>query len=350
MDPQFYIAKYLAPVLQYKWLVILSTLLGLAVAIPISMTIRPEYSSIATTQLETPRAQMISKVTETIASRTGNKNYITAAVERMHSSAFQTEVLKILPKKLIKDLETPLGVLPQIEKKLTPYLRKALGKKPLSTQNKANITPQWLDKLSKRITVQGKPSKGIIQITGVTYSQDMATVLVQSYIDIWVALNMETNKSLIRHELGFTRTQKEDYFKQLKSSEKKLRLFKQKFEIPPALSSVTDMELQAQLDILQNKVSNAKERYKRIDDIYLDLVRKEKSVVNNIKVINPPQTPLEPSKNMKLFIILFGILAGATAAIAPILIVDYYRGNIRHKNDISSVVDIPIIGKLPTIK
>ncbi len=350
MDPQFFIAKYLAPVLQYKWLVILSTLLGLLIAIPISMIIRPEYSSRATTQLETPRAQMISKVTATIASRTGDKNYITAAVERMHSSAFQTEVLKILPKKLIKDLATPLGILPQIKKKLTPYLRKALGMPPLSTKDETKISPQRLDMLSKRITIQGKPSKGIIQITGITYAQDMATVLVQSYIDIWVALNMETNKSLIRHELGFTRTQKEEYFKQLKSSEKELRLFKQKFEIPPALSSVTDMELQAQLDVLQNKVSNAKERYKRIDDIYLDLVRKEKAVVNNIKVINPPQTPLVPSKNMQMLIILIGILSGATAAIAPILIVDYYRGNIRHKNDISSAVDIPIIGILPTIK
>lgn len=350
IDPRFLIAKYLTPVLQYKWLVLLSTLLGLAIAVPISMIIQPEYSSIATTQLETPRAQMISKVTEEISARTGDKNYITAAVERMHSSAFQTEVLKILPKRLIMDLETPLGVIPQLRKKLAPYLRTALGKETHQKIKEGKITPQRLNMLSKRIKIQGKPSKGIIQITGITFAQDMTTVLVQSYIDIWIALNMETNKSLIRHELSFTRTQREEYFNQLKSSEKELRLFKEKFEIPPALSSVTDMELQAQLDVLQNKIINAKERYKRIDDIYLDLVRKEKAVVNNIKVINPPQTPLEPSKNIQMFIILFGILIGAAMAIAPILILDYYQGNIRHKNDISNAVDIPIIGKLPTIK
>jgi uncharacterized protein involved in exopolysaccharide biosynthesis len=350
IDPQFFIAKYLSPILQYKWLVLLSTILGLAIAIPASMLVQPEYSSIATTQLETPRAQMISKVTEEISSRTGDKNYITAAVERMHSSAFQTEVLKILPKRLIKDLETPLGVIPQMKAKLIPYLRTLLGKSAPPQNDQGKITPQHLDKLSKRITIKGKPAKGIVQITGVTFAQDMATVLVQSYLDIWVALNMETNKSLIRHELGFTRTQKDEYFALLKSSEKELRLFKQKFEIPPALSSVTDMELQSQLDVLQNKVLNAKERYKRIDDIYLDLVRKEKAVVNNIKVINPPQTPLEPSKNIRMLIILFGLVAGAIAAIAPILIIDYYRGNIRHRNDISSAVDIPIIGTLPTIK
>jgi len=350
IDPQFFIAKYLTPVLEHKWIVLLTTFVGLLVSLPVSFVVQPEYSSKATTQLETPRAQMISEVTEEITSRTGDQNYITAAVERMHSTAFQTEVFKILPKQLQKDLETPLGVKGQLMKKAAPYLDRLLKRDAVDPATLATITPERLNKLSNRVVIEGAPKQGIIQITGTTYAQEMATVLVQSYIDIWVALNMETNKSLIRHELGFTENQKDEYFKQLKDSEKELRLFKQKFEIPPALSSITDMELQAQLDVLQNKVENAKERYKRIDDIYLDLVRKEKSVVNNIKVINPPQTPLEPSKNIRLLIILIGVLAGAATAIVPILIWDYYRGNIRHKKDILSAVNIPIIGKLPTIK
>ncbi len=350
IDPQFFIAKYLTPVLEHKWIVLLFTLVGLAVALPVSFIIQPEYSSTATTQLETPRAQMISKVTEEIAARTGDKNYITAAVERMHSTAFQTEVFKILPKQLQNDLKTPLGVKGQLKEKASPYIDKVLKKEPVDPTTQATITPGRLNQLRNRVEIKGVPRQGIIQITGTTYQQGMATVLVQSYIDIWVAMNMETNKSLIRHELSFTETQKDEYNKQLKDSEKELRLFKQKFEIPPALSSVTDMELQSQLDVLQNKVANAKVRYKRIDDIYLDLVRKEKSVVNNIKVINPPQPPLEPSKNIRFLIILIGLLVGAVTAIAPILIWDYYRGNIRHKNDISSAVDIPIIGKLPVIK
>ncbi len=343
-------AKYFSPIREHKWLVLLTTLLGLGIALPVSFMIQPQYSSTATTQLETARAQMISKVTEEIASRTGDKNYITAAIERMNSTAFRTEVFRILPDKLQKDLETPLEVSGQLKKKLKPYLNKLLNKDPTLTREKITITPERLDMLHKRVLITGIPTKGIIQITGTCFAQEMATVLVQSYIDIWVALNMETNKSLIRHELGFTRTQRDEYFRQLKESEKKLRLFKQKFEIPPALSSVTDMELQSQLDVLQNKVSNAKERYKKIDDIYLDLVRKEKAVVNNIKVINPPQSPLEPSRNMRIPIILIGLLLGAAAGIAPILLLDYYRGTIRHNNDVTSAVNIPIIGKLPTIK
>ncbi len=350
INPQFLIAKYLAPVLEHKLLLFFSTLVGLALSLPVVLVIKPEYSSIATTQLETPRAQMISKVTEEIATRTGDKNYITAAVERMDSTAFQTEVFKILPKKLREDLMTPLGVKGQLIKEATPYIDKFLKREPTDNNAEATITPARLNQLRNRVIIHGVPRQGLIQITGTTYTQEMATILVQSYIDIWVALNMETNKSLIRHELSFTETQKNEYYKQLLNSEKGLRMFKLKYEIPPALSSVTDMELQSQLDVLQNKVLNAKTRYERIDNIYLDLVRKEKSVVNNIKVINPPQTPLEPSKDRRLQIILLGILLGASATIIPILTLDYFRGNIRHKSDISSAVDIPIIGKLPIIK
>lgn len=349
LDPQFYIAKYLSPILDHKWIVLITTLLGLAVALPISLLIQPEYSSTATTLVETPRAKMISKVTEEISARTGNRAYITAEVERMHSSAFRTEVLQVIPKALQVDLETPLGVLGQLTKKLKPYLKKVLRMDPSSTDNTA-ITPERLSSLSKRIEIRGSTGKGTIQITGTTYNQSMTTVLVQSYIDVWVALNMDANKSLIRHELDFTREQLEDYKKQLSAAEDELRLFKQNFEIPPALTSVTDIELQSQLDVLQNKLESTKERYKRIDDIFLELSRKEKAVVNNIRVINAPQVPLRPSKNMRLPIILMGLVMGALAGILPILALDYYHGNIRHKKDIFNAVDIPIIGKLPSIQ
>lgn len=351
VDPQFFIAKYLSPVLEHKWIVLVCTLLGLAIAVPVSFLIQPQYSSIAVSQLETPRAQMISKVTEKIAPRKGDRAFIIAAVERMHSSMFRTEVLKIIPKRLQDELETPLSITGQLMAKLKPRVKKLLKMETdaLLVSTTA-ITPERLGKLAKRIEIVGNSGKGTIQIRGTTFAQDMATVLVQSYLDVWVAMNMETNKSLIRHELDFTQSQKDDYFLKLKAAEKELRLFKQTFEIPPALSSVTDMELQSQLDVLQNRVANATERYKRIDDIFLDLSRKEKSVVNNIKILNPPQVPIDPSKNMRLPIILVGLLLGAAVAIGPILALDYFKGNIRHKKDIASAVNIPIIGRLPVIK
>lgn len=350
IDPQFYIAKYLTPVLQHKWMVIFSTLIGLSIAIPISFLVMPEYSSTATTQVETPRAQMVSEVTEDISFKTGDQAHITAAVERMNSSAFRTEVLKVIPKRLEEDLEIPLNVIGQIKKELVPRIKKILKKNVAQIEDQGSITPQRLRALSKRIEIQGHAKRGTIQITGTTFDREMATVLVKSYIDVWVAMNMEANKSLIRHELEFTRSQREEYFTRLKNSKKELLLFKQKFEIPPALTSVTDMELQSQLDVLQNAITNSSEHYKRIDDIFTELTRKEKAVVNNIKVINPPQIPLNPSKDMRIKIIFMGLFLGAAAGIAPILAWDFYRGNIRHKKDVYGAVNIPIIGKLPTIK
>jgi uncharacterized protein involved in exopolysaccharide biosynthesis len=350
IDPQFFIAKYLSPVIEHKWIVLFTTFIGLAIAIPISLLIQPEYSSTAITQVEAPRAKMISRVTEEIGSRTGDRAYITASVARMHSSAFQTEVLKVIPKALQTDLETPLSVKGQIMSKLIPFAKKILKKDAAAPKDNTRVTPERLASLGKRIEIRGNTGKGTIEITGTTFAQEMTTVLVKSYIDVWVAMNMDTNKSLIRHELEFTRDQRADHHKLLKGAENELRLFKQKYEIPPALTSVTDMELQTQLDVLQNKLTNSKERYTQVDDIFLELSRKEKAVVNNIKVLNPPQTPLYPSKNMRISIILVGLILGAAAGIAPILAWDYYRGNIRHKKDIYSAVDIPIIGKLPTIK
>jgi len=350
-DPKFFIAKYLTPILEHKWIVLICTLLGLAIAVPVSFLVEPEYSSTAVTQLEAPRAQMVSKVTQEIRSRKGGRPYITGAVERMHSSMFQTEVLKIIPKRLQEDLKQPLDVMGQLKTRLKPIVKKLLKMETSQEESSSvTITPLRLRKLGKRIVIKGNTGRGTIQITGTTFAQDMTTVLVQSYLDVWVAMNMETNKSLIRHELEFTLSQKDSYFLKLKEAEKELRSFKQTFEIPPALSSVTDMELQSQLDVLQSKVANARERYKRIDDIFLDLSRKEKSVINNIKILNPPQVPIDPSKNMQLPIILLGLLLGAAMAILPILAIDYLKGNIRHKKDIISAVDIPIIGKLPVIK
>lgn len=350
VDPQFYIAKYLTPILQHKWIVLFTTLIGLSVAVPVSLLVMPEYSSTATTQVETPRAKMISEVTEEITLQTGNQAHITASMERMHSSAFRTEVLKVIPKRLQEDLATPLSVTGQIKEELIPIIKKILKKEIAPSNDQSAITPQRLLALSKRIVIAGDNRRGTVQIIGTTFDQEMATVLVKSYIDVWVAMNMEANKSLIRHELEFTKTQREEYYTQLKNSENELRLFKQKFEIPPALTSVTDMELQSQLDVLQNAVASTTERYRRIDDIFNELARKEKAVVNNIKLINPPQIPLTPSKNMRIQIILMGLFLGAAAGIVPILAWDFYRGNIRHKKDVYSAVDIPIVGKLPTIK
>jgi uncharacterized protein involved in exopolysaccharide biosynthesis len=112
---------------------------------------------------------------------------------------------------------------------------------------------------------------------------------------------------------------------------------------------VTDPEIQSHLDVLQNKVDSAKERYKRQDEIFWELSRKEKTVVNNIRVIKIPQIPCYPSSTLRGKIIFFGFAIGLLIGTVPILLWDYYNGTIRHKRDITDTTDISIIGNISKV-
>ncbi len=349
IDLYFYYAKFIVPIWEHKLIISFCTLLGLSISIPISLLTHPEYTSTAIVQVEEPRAKMVSEVTEKITANKGEGAYILAEAEKMLSAGFLVEVLKVIPDRLKDDLQVPMKLPDQIIGNLQNFIKKDSTKAEDNTQDNNPVTPERLKLLSDRISVNSQERRGMIRIEAKTFDRDMAPVLVKSYIDVWTALNMEENKRQIRHELDFTRDQRLDYLQKSKKAGNELKLFKQKYEIPPAVKSVTDTELQSQLDILQNKAENTKERYKRLDDIYLELNRKEKSVVNNIVLINPPQPPLSPSKNLRIPIVLIGTLLGSLLGIAPILIWDYYRGSIRHEKDITSIVKIPIIGKLPNI-
>lgn len=363
LDPQFYIAKYFTPLIEKKWLVILCTIIGLLASIPLSLLTNPEYSSSATVQVQEPTAKLVSKVTDKITSKTGESAYILAEAEKMKSAYFSAEVLKVVPEALREDLDISMDFRRQVMANMASFFRflpstiiikqfkKITGRGGDDGQGKDNnpVTPARVDTLTKRVDIRTKTSRGMIRITARTFDPELAPVLVKSYLDVWTALNMEENKSHIKRELDFTKEQRRDYQLQFRQVEADLRKFKQDYQIPPSVTIVTDPELASQLEVLQTKVSNTKERYKRLDDIYLELSRKENAVVNNIKVINSPRTPLYPSKNIRGKIILFGILIGALIGIAPILLLDYYRGTVRHERDVSNTLDIPIIGEVPDL-
>jgi uncharacterized protein involved in exopolysaccharide biosynthesis len=227
-------------------------------------------------------------------------------------------------------------------------VRKIAGKEDPVSVKQRNL--QRLSRLRQRIQIVGDFSKSTIKITGRTFDRDMAAVLVNSYINVWVTYNLKVNRKFIGKQLAISKSQQKDYQTQLLNAENELRLFRQKFQIPPAVITITDPELQTQLDILLTKKTNAQERYERLVDVTLELERKLNAVSNNISVINPPQIPLNPSKDLRMVLILMGLAIGAAVAIIPILGWDYYRGSIRHKKDIEGTVDIPIIGTLPSIK
>jgi len=362
LDIHFYIAKYVTPILENIWVVIGCTLAGVLFAIPLSLLTYPEYTSSATVMVEEPRAKMVSKVTEKISTRPADPAYIKAEVEKIKGAGFFiTEVLKVLPDQCLEDLDISLEFPDQVISRSITLLEKSpaaflvnLVKKIRETEKKeqkkdSEITENRLIILSKRITFQIQARSGIIKISATTLAPETAMILAKSYLDVWSALNLEENKSFIKREIAFTKDQRKIYLAQLRLAETELLNFKNEYEIPPPVTSVTDPEIQSHLDVLQNKVDSAKERYKRQDEIFWELSRKEKTVVNNIRVIKIPQIPCYPSSTLRGKIIFFGFAIGLLIGTVPILLWDYYNGTIRHKRDITDTTDISIIGNISKV-
>jgi len=346
LDFQLYIDKYLIPILENRWIVILCTLAGFLIALPLCLLVKPEYSSSATIQVEAPRANMVSKVTNKITTQTGSKSYVLGVSEKMKSASFMNEVLKVIPEALRKDLQIPT----EIRKQILAGLSERFSFFSEQESDKGNKTGSLLSSLRKRVSIRTRSDRGMIQVLGRTFSAELAPVLVNSYLDVLTAINLEENKRYIKRELDFSKKQRRDYLVQFKQAEAKLIKFKKEYEIPPSLTSVTDPELQSQLEVMQNKVITARERYERLDDIVLELNRKAQAIVNNIQILNTPQIPLRPAQDSRIKMLLFGLVAGAAAGIAPILITDYVRGTIRHERDILAAIDAPIVGHIPFIE
>ena len=345
-DSQYYIAKYLVPVWEHKWIVLFSTVLGLILATLVSMVIKPVYRSYAITQLE--RSILEPADMRRRDSKAVNRVNLAIAVEKMHSTAFERKVLSVIPERLYEDLNVPLGIGGQIKNKVAPYIKNLIGYERTVPPDKQKL--QLLARLGKRVDIKAINSKGAIIITGSTFAQDLAPVLVQSYIDVWIAFNLEANRDMIQKQLAISKVQLADYQEQLKDAENELRLFRQEYQISSAVITVTDPELQTQLEILHSKKVNAQARYEKLVDLTLELERQLNAVSNNIRVINPPHEPLVPAKDLRSVIILLGFILGGAVAIGAILGWDYYNGTIRHRKDILDAVDIPLIGSLPEIK
>ena len=361
LDIEFYVVKYIKPLVENSWLIIGCTLTGFLLALPVSLLSSPQYRSFATVLVEAPRARMVSKVTEKIGASPADKSYILAEAEQLKSGSFVTEVYKILPDECREDLDISLQLGDQVILGLGAFLKHTplvlpilLIKKFKKSENKSARERQQkiirLHNLVNRMDIKTKTSSGLVKITATAMKPEIAMIMVKSYLDVWGALNLEDNKRYIKRELAFAREQRKSYYNQLKQAESMLLDFKKKYEIPPPVTSVTDPEIQSRLEVLQNKVDSAKERYKQLDDIFLELNRKEKTVVSNIKVVITPQIPMYPSRTIRGNILLIGFFIGLLTGVVPILLWDYYNETIRHERDITDTMDVPILGNLPYVK
>ena len=353
IDIDFYVSKFGIPLLERKRLIIIFFLGGVVISLLLSSFIRPQFISEAAIQIEQPATALSSSRRESVIPRKARAEYVLAVEERLKSNSFAIDVLKILPDEVKEDLKAPVDVAPQIIGGLKGLAKKLIGVKREKLAEETDATSvaserrALLQELEKRVGIRVSARTAMIWITGATLDKNLAPILVKSYLDVLMALNLEENKEGIRGKIDFALKQKGHALRALQKAEEELVAFREKYEIPAQLKVTPDTKLQLQLDMLRANFETAKERYERLEWIYLEEGIKEAGVVVNIKVLNSPMIPLRPTKSAKQRILLFGILGGLAAGLGLTLLMDNLKGPIRYKTDIIDTVNLPILGNVP---
>jgi len=365
IDISFLTAKYLTPILERKWLVIAFFISGTIVSLTLSSFIKPEFYSIASLLVQEPRSKISSGAQKTnpMVPRTADETYVLSEAESLRSIPLVTEVLTILPEKAREDLDINLDPYEQIITGLKNAVKNWLGLKRLFSSatpgarksisvSADETTKERIAALQKRVIIKSKSKNAMIWITATSANKNVAPIIVKSYISVWMARNLEENKKAIRIEKAFALEQRDTARNHLDEAAKKLTEFRNYYEIPPYVNPETglgDMELQSEFQRLQGQVKGAKERFDYLDQVFLRLQMEEAGIAENIKLLDSPTSPGDPSKTVKYEILLAGILGGLGVGIAIVLGLDFLKSPIRHEKDITTSVEVPIFGHIPKI-
>jgi uncharacterized protein involved in exopolysaccharide biosynthesis len=365
LDISFLTAKYLTPILERKWLIIALFISGTIVSLTLSSFIKPEFYSIASLLVQEPRSKISSGTqTNPMVPRTADETYVLSEAESLRSIPLVTEVLTILPEKAREDLDVNLDPYEQIITGLKNAVKNWFGLKRLfssatpGTQKKSipvsaeEITKERINALQNRVIIKSKSKNAMIWITATSANKNVAPIIVKSYISVWMARNLEENKKAIRIEKAFALEQRDTARNHLDEAAKNLTEFRNYYEIPPYVNPETglgDMELQSEFQRLQGQVKGAKERFDYLDQVFLRLQMEEAGIAENIKLLDSPTSPGDPSKTVKYEILLAGILGGLGVGIAIVLGLDFLKSPIRHEKDITTSVEVPIFGHIPKI-
>lgn len=355
LDVSFYVAKFGIPLLENKWIIITFFTAGLLITLLLSSFIKPQFISEAALQIEEPFNEAASIRQGTMSPRKATEGYVLAVEEKLKSKSFAKEVLKILPNDVKKDLELPLDLRSQILAGLRNMAKMILGKnkksddKGISASSSTDEDSRYLQELEKRVGIRVNSNIAMIWITGATLEKNLAPILIKSYLDVLLAMNLEENKEGVQGKIKFTLEQKNAARQALDKAEQQLVKFRNHYQIPADLKMTQDTEIQAQLNTLLSNYEMAKEHYDRLDRIYLEAKVREAGVLVNIRILSAPMIPLRPSKSAKQKVMLVGIMMSLAVGVAIILIFDFLKGPIRHENDITDAVHLPIYGSIPSL-
>ena len=355
LDVSFYIAKFGVPLLENRWIIVVFFVVGALITLLLASFVKPQFISEAALQIEEPFNEAASIRQGTMSPRKASDSYVLAVEEKLKSKSFAKEVLKILPDDVKRDLELPLDLRSQILAGLRNLAKTILGGDKKADENKGTSVSstdednKYLQELEKRVGIRVNSNIAMIWITGATLEKNLAPILVKSYLDILLAFNLEENKEGVQGKIKFSLEQKDAARKTLKEAEEALVKFRDYYQIPADLKSTADTEIQAQLVTLLSNFEMAREHYDQLDRIYLEAKVREAGVLVNIRVLSAPMIPLRPSKSAKTKVLLVGVMMSLAVGLGMVLIIDFLKGPIRHENDITDAVRLPIYGNIPRL-
>ncbi|MBT7713176.1 MAG: hypothetical protein HN745_15745, partial [Deltaproteobacteria bacterium] len=256
LDVSFYVAKFGVPLLENKWIIIIFFVAGLLITLLLSSFIKPQFISGTALQIEQPFNEAMSIRQGTMSPRKAKAPYVIAVEEKLKSKSFAKEVLKILPDDVKLDLELPLDLRSQILAGLRNLVRTILGRSKKSDDKKESpsSTPdednRYLQELEKRVGIRVNSNIAMVWITGATLEKNLAPILVKSYLDVLLAMNLEENKKGVQGKISFTLEQKNAAQQTFEKAEQALVKFRNHYQIPADLKMTPDTEIQAQLNTL----------------------------------------------------------------------------------------------------
>ncbi|TFG90937.1 MAG: hypothetical protein E4H15_06750, partial [Syntrophobacterales bacterium] len=345
-DISIYTSKYGVPILEKKWMVLLFFLVGILLSLTLlSPLIKPTFISQATLLVEEPRSAISQAKQETLGTGRVPGLYVTTEEEKMKSSFFAAEVLKILPEKAKSNLRAEVDIFPQIKTRVFNLF--GMESKPLS-QPLIEIT--LLTEIQKRVEITSEPLAALIWITAKSTDRDIALVLARSYVDVALASNLEDNRKVVSSEREFLQKQRDQAYQKFQDSEQAVYDFKKHYQIPGDFDEARDINLQLQMKRLQAHVAMDKERFVELDGVYFTSQVKEAGIVGNVRVLSPPAYPVAPSRKTETRLMIIIILGGLLLGIGMALLPEFTHGTIRHEVDIAAVSHLPVLGHLPRIK
>lgn len=358
-DFSFIVQKYMIPLWERKWLALIIFITTTVLAMAVSLMVVPEYYSVASYHVEEPRTkiQVRKQEPDSIVPKSGDPTYVITQGEKLKSSEFLEEVLAILPQEAKHEVLVDLSPFSRIKEGVRSALVKITGGtlvKPVETSATTGAATRkvLLEGLKARISVQTTSRNAMIWITARANDKVVPPILVDACTAVWMAKNLEENKKNIRSEMQFAEDQKRMAYEEYLTAEKEVSNFKKRYDIPAEIvdaSEVEDVSLQFEMERRLSSLKMAKARFDYLDKIFLQIQMEEAGISTNVKVIDRPANPGIPMTTVERDIRLFGTLGGLLVGIALVLALDFLRGPVRHKKDILSAVDIPILAEVPKI-